>query len=530
MTTSLTAKRLLASLALTTALVAGAASAQEITIVREFDTPNYDPHKQTAQATAEIVFMMADTLVSLAPDMKTLHPGLAKSWEVSEDGLTYTFQLRDDVSFCDGKKFTAKDAAFSLNRLVNKETKSPVAWRAGKVDSIEATGDYTLVYKLTAPYSELLYQLTQSFTVMIDEDNVKALGENFGISGMNGTGPFCWGEWTPRDKMVLNRNDAYKWGPEFYANQGPAKVEKVTWQVVPEGNTRAVALMTGQADATYYAPYFALSQFRSAPGFRVQKADIAPWLNYFGFKVDKPTVSDLAVRKAMYMAFNTQALIEDQFFGELIPARHFVEPTVPGFPADLDAKMPKYDVEGAKKVLDDAGWKVGADGIREKDGVKLQPLMYIMNGPTYQLPAEFLQGEMRKIGIDIQIQSFDATVGWGKYATQEFDMFAMGFPYLSMGDALNLYFPSTNIPSPNRMNWKSDETDALLTAGKQALTAEARDEAYGKALTIVEEAHTWLPYYSMPSTVVMSEKWKEITPHSIYGAVFYKGLEIEPAN
>ena len=93
--------------------------------------------------------------------------------------------------------------------------------------------------------------------------------------------------------------------------------------------------------------------------------------------------------------------------------------------------------------------------------------------------AEAVQGELRKIGIDLQIQLFDATVAWGKLATQEFDAFGMSFPYVSAGDALNLYFRSANRPTPNRMNWNDKETDELLDKGSQATDVKVRGDAYG---------------------------------------------------
>lgn len=169
------------------------AMAQDVKISRRIDSNNYDPHKTTATAAAEVLFMLADTLVTIDYDMQTLHPGLAKSWDVSADGLTYTFHLRDDVKFCGGKPMTAEDVAYSFNRWIDPATKSPVAWRAGEVESITATDATTLQYKLKKPYSELLYQLTQSFAVVIDKESVDKLGPDFGVKGMNATGPFCWG-------------------------------------------------------------------------------------------------------------------------------------------------------------------------------------------------------------------------------------------------------------------------------------------------------------------------------------------------
>lgn len=163
--------------------------------------------------------MMADTLVAVEDDQKTLHPLLAKSWSLSGDGLTYTFNLRDDVSFCDGKKLTAADVVYSLKRLIAPEARRPPGV-FGKVSDIAAQDDTTVVYTLKEPNNELLLHLAQSFGSIIDRANVEKLGADFGVKGLNGTGPFCWAEWRPRDQFTVLRHDAYKWGPAIYDNKG----------------------------------------------------------------------------------------------------------------------------------------------------------------------------------------------------------------------------------------------------------------------------------------------------------------------
>ena len=125
-------KKLWLSCAMALVLTAPAL-AQDITIVRELDANNYDPHKSTARAAAEVLFMAGDTLVSLEPDMQTITDGLAHSWEVSDDGLTYTFHLKDGVTFCDGREMVADDVVYSIKRWIDPDTASPVAWRAGTV-------------------------------------------------------------------------------------------------------------------------------------------------------------------------------------------------------------------------------------------------------------------------------------------------------------------------------------------------------------------------------------------------------------
>ena len=489
-------KKLLTTTALLSA--AGLAQASELTIVREVDSNNYDPHKSTARAASEILFMLGDTLVSLAPDMQTVEPGIAESWEVSEDGKTYTFKLREDVTFCDGKALTAADVVYSMNRWIDPETKSPVAWRAGEVESVTAVDDYTVEYKLTAPFSELLYQLTQGFGTIIDQANVEALGPDFGISGFNGTGPYCWVEWTPRDKMILEKHEAYTWGAPFHANTGPASIDRITWQIVPEENTRTVAVITGQSQVTQYVPYIALEQLAASPGVEVVRSDLAFWTYFMGFKIDKDTVSDPAVRKAINLAVDQAAMSEDLFFGVVQPAYSYVSQEALDWNSSIDDKLLKFDPAEANRLLDEAGWVRGDDGVRSKDGVRLSPTAYVFAGST-----------------------------WGKLATQEFDMFGMSFPYVSSGDALNLYFRSQNMPSPNRMNWDDPETDALLLAGATAISDEDRASAYGDVLEKVHDAAVWLPLYHEPMVIAQSSDLETIVPHNIYGSGLYKGLDLK---
>lgn len=515
-------------LLMTAALLAGgAAQAAEITILREVDSNNYDPHKTTSRAASEVLFMMGDTLVSLAPDMQTIEAGVAESWSVSDDGTTYTFNLRQDVQFCDGKPMTAADVVYSMNRWVDPETKSPVAWRAGEVESVTALDDYTVEYKLTAPFSELLYQLTQSFGTIIDQANVEALGDDFGVTGFNGTGPFCWESWAPRDQMVITKHEAYTWGAPFHANTGPASMDRITWQIVPEENTRTVGVLTGQSQVTQYIPYIALEQLKAAPNVEVVQSDLAFWTYFMGFKIDKETVADPAVRRAINLAVDQEAMAEDLFFGVVQPAYSYVSQEALDWNTAIDGMLLKYDPAEANAILDEAGWARGDDGIRAKDGVRLAPTAYVFAGSTWGKISEAVQAYLREIGVDMQIQAFDATVAWGKLATQEFDIFGMSFPYVSSGDALNLYFRSENMPTPNRMNWNDARTDELLLAGATATTDTARADAYGEVLEIVHEAAVWLPLYHEPMVIAQSTELETVVPHNIYGAGLYKGLDLK---
>ena len=246
------------------------------------------------------MFMMGDTLVALDWDLKNVHPLLAKSWTVSDDRLTYTFKLRDDVTFCSGKKFTADDVIYSFTRLADPSGKWPFYWRLGEIDSLTAPDPYTLVYKLKRPHSELLVDLANFAATIINKENVEALGADFGVKGFDGTGPLCWESWQPRKELVLKRHDAYKWGPTgVYANKGPVKYQKMIWRIVPEETTRIATMLSGQADFCHWNPLQAIETLKKAPNLAVYEptADFAMY--YWGLKSTRENMKDKRVRQAL---------------------------------------------------------------------------------------------------------------------------------------------------------------------------------------------------------------------------------------
>lgn len=514
-------RQILAPLALACLAVTAHAQADKtVSILRELDTDRYDPHRTTARGAAEVLFMAGDTLVGLDYDMKTPVPALAKSWTVSPDGLTYTFQLRQNVSFCSGKKMTAKDVVASYERWLNPETKGLERWRAGPVDSVTAPDDYTVVYKLKQPYNELLTQMAHYMHTVINIDQVKALGQDFGVKAFDGTGPYCFESWTPRSEVVLKRHEGYDWGPAIYKDPKP-KVDRIVWKIVPEESTRLTALQSGQADLSRYLPQWAIKDLKADKKLSVSKADPFYWTFFLGFKIDKPVLADPNVRRALNLAINRQALTDAITFGEAKPATSMLATATPAGKNDAFC----FDPAEANRLLDAAGWKKGADGYRYKDGQKLSILHYGITGYWKDI-MEAVQGDMKKVGADLKVQLFDSTSAWGKLATQEFDEFSMSFGYMSTGEALNSYFLSSSIPTPNRMNWKDPETDQWLADGARALDPKEGDAILSKALTKLSDAAVWIPLYHDSLYLIAGQRLKPMRAHGIFGSGTYKGLDI----
>jgi len=501
-----------------------AAEAQTLRMMKSLDAPHYDAQRTTWSPTSDIVNMVQDTLVALDWDGKTPIPYLAKSWSVSEDGRIYTFKLREDVQFCSGKKFTAEDVVYSFKRLKDPETRAPYAWRAGDIKEVRAVDPYTVDYELKEPFSELLLQLTMYTNVIHNKESVEALGKDYGIKGLDGTGPWCFVSWQPRTEIVLKRHDAYRWGPSMYSNKGPVKFERLSIKIVPEDSSRVAAMLGGQFDITHQFPLQFIQQAQGAAALLVQEARPNYQLVYYGYKTTRPMVADKRVRQAMNIAINRAEIAKGVFLGNAEPAYTFVDPTAPDFAAATKGII-KEDLELAKRLLDEAGWKVGADGIREKDGVKLAPKVYYVQVANFGRTSEAIQGYLRKIGIDWRLQPFDSTIAPAKMAEQDYEIWTVAVPYLSAGELMNLYFDSKNIPTPNRSNWKDADTDEWLRLGRAALTPADRARHYELVQKRVTEEHLFMPVVNVNMYMVTSKKLKGAKPHMLYQNTFYKGLD-----
>jgi peptide/nickel transport system substrate-binding protein len=524
-------RTLLAALALApmAAAHAQAPARNTVVVMREIDADRYDPHRSTALATGEVMTLLSDTLVAMDYDMRTIRPLLAESWTVSDDGLTYTFQLRRDVTFCDGKPFTAEDMAFSLNRWIGRTTPrvtSPVAWRAGDVREIRADGPHTLIYTLNRPFSELLSQLTLFFASAVDPATVERLGDNFGVQGFNGTGPFCWGSWTPRNEMVLTRHQNYRWGPQMYQNRGPAQVERIVWRVIPEAASRVAAIQAGQADVTQYIPSAFVEALGRAPNVVRSTQPNYFWDVFMGFKVDKPVVSDVAIRRAVHLAVDRPAMVRAVWAGTAEPARNIVNPRALDFDEEADRMVPAFDRAAAIRTLEEAGWHPGPDGVRVKDGQRATFLTYGINTLDNQRMGEIIQQALRQVGIEMRIQLFDATVAWGRLATQEFDAFFLSYPYVSAMDALNLYWHSRNRPTPNRMNWANPQTDQWLEAGRSALNPADRARYAALIQRQLAGEAPWLTVARTSLNLFSTNRIAGVRAHGLYGAGIYKALDM----
>lgn len=373
------------------ALMATTALAQNdtITLGMVLEPPNLDPTGGAAAAIDEVVYAnIFEGLTRFGPD-GSVQPALASDWTVSEDGLTYTFNLRDGVTFHDGTTMDAEDVVFTLDRArAEDSTNAQKALFAG-IESVTATSATSVDIKLTAPNGNLPFNLAWGDAVIVAPESI----ENAATAPV-GTGPFTFVEWAKGDHVSIARNDAY-WG------DAPA-LASATFKFISDPNAAFAAMMAGDVDAFPNFPaQETLAQFEANPGFNVivgstEGETILSMNNTSG------PLADVLVRKAIAHAINRQDIIDGAMHGYGTPIGSHFAPHNPDY-VDLTGNS-AYDPEMAKSLLAEAG----AEGLTLR--LMLPPPTYARRG------GEIIAAQLRDVGIQTEISNLE----WAQWIEQVF--------------------------------------------------------------------------------------------------------------
>ncbi|MGI8985173.1 MAG: ABC transporter substrate-binding protein, partial [Acidimicrobiales bacterium] len=286
----------------------------------------------------------------------TFRPGLAERWEIQPDGVTTRFFLRKGVTFHNGQPFTADDVVWTWGvRQLEGKTLSTVANTLGP-DSVKKIDDFTVDFTPAQPNLRISEQIVHP------EGAIVPKGTHNDTEPINGSGPYKVVSYTPTQNAVIERNENY-WGEK-------PKVKRIVFQFLPDPQTRLEALKAGQVDFVIDLPPDAATSLESDSNFRVVRSK--PGRNHLLYvnKLEGRVTSELAVREAINYAIDRKAYVDVVLDGNGAPGRWMAPESVLGSSANIVKALPR-DLNRSKKVLDDAGWKPGADGIRERDGRKL---------------------------------------------------------------------------------------------------------------------------------------------------------------
>ena len=471
-----------------------------------------DPHREVAWEILYVLSAVYDTLV-YQNEAGEFVPGLATSWDVSDDGQTYTFQLREGVTFHDGTPFNAEAAKYNFDRMVAPDTRSQkAAGLLGPYESSEVIDEYTIQVNLSESYSPLLEGLSLTYTGMASPTAIEEWGEEYQLHQV-GTGPFIFQEYNPESHLTLVANPDYAWGPEIFENQGTPYLEEVRWIFLPESASRLPALEAGDVDIALSFPPSDANQLLSQPDLDLRITNLIGQPLYWFMNVERSPTDDIRVRQALLHGLDRQTAVNIVLRGFYpVATGPLTAVTTDYNPAVADVYP--YDLERANALLEEAGWvDSDGDGIRERDGQPLTIDMVLQSWGEIAPLGEVLQAQMRELGIQVEAEllSWPAQLEVG--TSGEANMTVMGGSGFFADDSLRGFFHSDNIE--NGFSWsrlRSDELDGLLEAGARATNPEERKEIYDQVQTLIMDEALILPVYDYVfmtgfNTRVKDVKW-----------------------
>lgn len=384
---------------------------EELVFVNYRDIRDLNPHLYAGEMYAQE--MLYETLVNITAD--GYEGCLAESWDISDDGKTYTFHIRDGVKFSDGEVCDANAIKANFDAIIENKDRHTWLEMMNLLVGVSAPDDKTFVIELSEPYYPLLTELgvTRPFA-MISPKAMKDGSTKDGVNAYIGTGPYVLTDFVTDEYAVFEANENY-WGEQ-------PKIKKITVKVIPDNQTRILALEKGEIDMIFGKNMIdadAINQYTGNDKFTVSLSDPTS-TRQIVLNTTRDVLADKEVRQALQHATNKQAISDGIFYGLEQPADTLFAKTVPY--CDIDLEPYAYDVELAQSMLDEAGWVVGADKIRERDGQKLNiDLLYNSDSVTEKAIAEYLQSEYQKIGISLNIhgeeeQSYRDNMKAGNFA------------------------------------------------------------------------------------------------------------------
>lgn len=496
-----------------------------ITIAAEVDADSLDPQQVTSTHAAMIFSHLYDTLVVTDENQAEVFPSLAESWEVSDDGLEYTFTLRDDVTFHSGKALTADDVVATFDRWGAEDSASPTAATVRSVTETVAVDEHTVRVVLSSPDNWFLTNISMPWASIL---NAEAITDpDYGSTSADGTGPFELGEWIPGDHMELIRNEDYTWGPETFDNRGPAHLDSITVRMIPEATTRLAAMQAGEAQIAPFGGTFLpyMDQIESDENLETYVYDLMN-LQFGALKMAKPTMADVEVRQAINHAIDKQTLVDVVENGFATEAQGFLHPDMTYFWDGGDDAVYAYDPDRATTLLDQAGWVPGPDGIREKGGVRLTLQAYA--GLSSEQMLTLIQEDLAEVGIELVPNLVDRTALYDIRRTETPDTNWIWLPYEN-ADVLRTYFSCDQQPSPNRFNYCDEAFDALMTT---ALTSQDEAEitaAYEEAQKMVHDQAIAIPLYYRQEFITAATSVEGVEPFPQYGMALFKSLDLSLA-
>ena len=480
------------------------------------DSESLDPGSTSDGESSRVTHQVLETLLEFDLETFELKPGLAHDWEVSDDGLKYTFYLEEGVTFHDGTEFNAEAVKINFDRFADPNheyafkddgyTYFMYATMFGGhkgdeghvIDEVKVVDDHTVEFILNQPLGFFLQNMAMTYFPITSPAALEEYGPQINENPV-GTGPFKFVSWTKDDSIVLEKFEDYR-------IEGLPKLDKVIFEVIPDNAARLIALRSGDIDIMDGLNPDDAAGVEDDPDLELLARDENNF-GYVGFNVQKAPLDNKKLRQAISHAIDREAIVDALYAGYGTPAVNPLPPNYLGYNDEVEGYP--YDIDKAKELLAEAGYE---------DGLEID--LWTMPGARPYMPdpetvAEIIQNNLAEIGVTVNIVREEWAPYLEKTQSGEHEMYMLGWSGTN-GDPdyfLSSLLHGDNVGDSNREFYQNDKVDELLDAAKREIDQDKRAELYKEAQAIISDDAPMIPLVHSRPVMAISSKVKNYIPH-----------------
>ncbi len=497
------------------------------------DTALLDPHGISSAYVEWFGRLVFDNLVYLDAAGEP-QPWLAKSWTISPDGKTYVFQLREDVTFSDGSRFDAEALRTNLEHMRDPATRSPLAARyiAPYVNG-RIVGPFTFEARLRQPYTPFLNVLAQSWLAMLSPKQLKENPRSADNAPI-GSGPFVLQSYTRQQGLRFVRRPDYHWAPAYLRHDGPAYLERIEVDFIPEALIRYSGLASGQYDFTLEAPAQNAAAVRGDPQLALDRR-IRQGIPFRGlsFNIEKPPFDDVRIRRAVALAIDREGIVQVVGFGEYQPKTDFLAANTQYYdPSFRDAL--RYNPTEANRLLDESGWTTrDSAGYRTRAGHRLGGEFLTTETYTPSPVAVALQSDLKKVGFELRLVLLPVPQLTDRRIAGAYQLISAGVWHTNTPDALYITNYSGEITTPsyigqNGSRLRDPQLDEWLASARQSHDPAVLRDLYSKAQHRLTELVPSVPLYDNYTLVAYRKRVRGVLYDTSHNTPVFLGTWLAP--
>ncbi|MET3289226.1 UNVERIFIED_CONTAM: peptide/nickel transport system substrate-binding protein [Brevibacillus sp. OAP136] len=483
-----------------------------ITLAMTEEPDTLDMHASSMLAAEYVGGYMGGALLAVDEKTKQIIPSLATSYSVSEDGKTWTFTLRSGVVFHDGTPLTAQSYKETFERARSTEYVQQGAGAAlSAIESITVPDDQTLVLHLKEPSAPLLSDLTVTgWSQPLSRKAIETAGKQYGRNPV-GVGAWKFESWRPSESVTLIRNPDFHWADASAQNQGPVRPDKFVIRFIKNSQTMLAALDSGSLDIATNVPAKDAKKYKNSEKFTVLEQLKSGIGLFIEMNLKNEIFQDIRVRKAFNLAVNKEAIVQASLQGEGVPAYGPIGEAMFGYDPAIKEYAYSFKPEEAGKLLDEAGWKLNGQGVRERDGAPLK--IHLLNIERFSHPAQLVQGMLKEIGVEVVIDTLEPAAMIQTAMSGNFDMTVMGFGATDPDTLFQYMHSSQRNGGSNFSNIDDKQIDTLLEKGRVTVNTDQRRQIYIDLQKRVVDQAYWIPIFTEKKFTIINQRVHDVRLH-----------------